>query len=268
MNRELVFVHGRSQEGKDAGTLKQGWIDAWTTGLAKNGLTIPIAESAIRFPYYGDTLAELVAGGEAPDVVVMGPEPDPPAQRLIAAVLEEARQARGITDEQIAEHTDTDVVEQGWQNWPWVRAIAKALDAYMPGASGTTLAMVTFDVYHYLRNPGVRDTIEAGVRAAISPGTESVVVGHSLGTIVSYNLLRREGQAQGWNVPLHLTLGSPLAVTAIRKALAPIKSPACARTWFNAMDPLDIVALYPLSPPRFNVQPAIENKTDVQQPHC
>jgi hypothetical protein len=193
----------------------------------------------------------------------MGPEPDPPAQHLIAAVLEEARQARGITDEQIAEHTDTDAVEQGLLNWPWVRAIAKALDAHMPGASGTTLAMVTFDVYHYLRNPGVRDTIEAGVRAAISPGTETVVVSHSLGTIVSYNLLRREGQAQGWNVPLHLTLGSPLAVTAIRKALAPIKSPACARTWFNAMDPLDIVALYPLSPPRFDVQPAVENKTDV-----
>ena len=52
-------------------------------------------------------------------------------------------------------------------------------------------------------------------------------------------------------------------MTAIRAALQPIKSLACAHTWFNAMDPNDIVALYPLEPPRFDMQPTIENKTDV-----
>ena len=263
MSRQLVFVHGRAQQNKDPDDLKASWIDAWRRGLAKIGKDIPIVESAIHFPYYGDTLAALVDGKPAPDVVVRGPEPQADEKRLIADVLEEARQQRGISDEQIAAAAGAEVVERGPMNWGWVRAIVKALDERLPGASGATLATVTFDVYHYLRNPGVRDTIEEGVRGAMPEDAETVVVGHSLGTVVAYNLLRREGQSNGWKVPLYVTLGSPLAVTAIREMLQPLKGLACAGAWFNAMDPNDIVSLYPLGPPRFGVEPEIENKTDV-----
>jgi hypothetical protein len=263
VSRQLVFVHGRAQQQKDPGALKRSWIDAWQTGLAKSNLSIPIDESAIHFPYYGDTLAALVEGEPAPDVIVMGPEAPPEERAFIAEVLEEARTDRAIGDDEVLAHADTEIIEQGPMNWRWVRAIVKALDARLPGASGTTLSLVTFDVYHYLKNPGVRDAIEEGVRGAIAADEETVVVSHSLGTVVSYNLLRREGESRGWQVPLHLTLGSPLGVTAIRAALQPLKSLACVNAWFNAMDPNDIVALYPLGPPRFGVQPAIENKTDV-----
>ena len=62
MTRQLVFVHGRAQQGKNAGLLKQEWIEAWKSGLAKTGLTLPISEDLIRFPYYGDTLDQLVGG--------------------------------------------------------------------------------------------------------------------------------------------------------------------------------------------------------------
>ncbi len=125
------------------------------------------------------------------------------------------------------------------------------------------MAAATADVYQYLRNPGVRDVIEDGVRGAMDPDTETVVVAHSLGTVVAYNLLRREGEHNSWKVPLFLTLGAPLGVTAIRKALQPISHPACVGAWFNAMDPQDIVSLYSLEPPQFGVDPAIENKTDI-----
>lgn len=262
MTRQLVLVHGRAQQHKDAADLKRSWIDAWSKGLAKNGLSMPIDESVIRFPYYGDTLAALVSGGDAPDVIVKGPEPPREERDFLGDVLEEARQERGITDEQVSAQVDEEVIEKGAQNWPWVRAIAKAFDSYLPGASGATLAAVTYDVYSYLRNPGVRDVIEDGVRAAVSSQMENVVVGHSLGTVVTYNLLRREG-ISGWKVPLFVTVGSPLAVTAIRKMLQPILHPSCARAWFNAMDKRDIVALYPLTAPRFDVDPAVENRTDV-----
>jgi hypothetical protein len=263
MRRELVFVHGRAQQGKDPGQLKQAWIDSWSIGLAKSNLSMPIEESAIHVPYYGDTLDALVDDGQAPDVIVMGTEPGAEERRFIAEVLEEAREARGISDAKVMEEAEGDVVELGPQNWPWVRAIAKALDRHLPGASGTTLATVTYDVHHYLRNPGVRDVIEAGVRKAITPDAESVVVGHSLGSVVAYNLLRRDGSKRAWTVPLFVTVGSPLAVTAIRMALQPIGRPACVQEWFNAMDPNDIVSLFPLQKPWFDVRPEIENKTDV-----
>jgi surfactin synthase thioesterase subunit len=52
----------------------------------------------------------------------------------------------------------------------------------------------------------------------MQPDMPTVVVGHSLGAVVSYCLLRRDGDANRWAVPLYVTLGAPLAVTAIKKA--------------------------------------------------
>jgi hypothetical protein len=113
--------------------------------------------------------------------------------------------------------------------------------------------------------------IDSGVSAAISPGVETVVVSHSLGTVVAYNLLRQLGEGRGWKVPLFVTVGSPLAVTEIRKSVkalaAPTQCPKCAHAWFNAMDERDVVALYPLTSSQFPLDPttpAIENKTDVR----
>jgi hypothetical protein len=50
--RELVFIHGRSQQHKDAAALKSEWISSLVDGLKKSSLSLPIAESAIHFPYF------------------------------------------------------------------------------------------------------------------------------------------------------------------------------------------------------------------------
>ena len=68
---------------------------------------------------------------------------------------------------------------------------------------------------------------------------------------MAYHLLSREGVARGWKVPLFVTLGSPLGVTAIRKAMKQLtnvqRCPSCAAAWFNAMDERDVpVALPPV----------------------
>lgn len=262
----LVFVHGRAQEHKDASSLKREWLDALRVGLDKGGLTLPLTEADIRFPYYGQTLFDLVSGApKVAEVVVRGGDAAGDAeQRFQQAILLEVQQAMGLSDEQIERALDQQVRERGPLNWEWVQGILKAIDENVPGASGASIALATRDVYQYLKNPGIRDTIEAGVRQAMLPGVPTVVVAHSLGTVVAYNLLRREGQALGWQVPLLVTLGSPLAVKAIRSALAPVDHPACAAQWFNAMDERDVVALYPLTSDRFDVDPAIQNKTDVR----
>jgi len=262
----LVFVHGRAQEGKDAVALKAEWVGALRKGLVKGGLALPLADADIRFPYYGDTLAALVDGsGPVPDVVVRGTDPaSEDEQRFQQAVLEEVMAVAGITDAQVDAVLDDDVRQRGPLNWEWVQGILVAIDNLVPGASGASIALATRDVYQYLRNPGVRRTIDDGVRQAMLPGVPTVVVAHSLGTVVAYNLLRREGAAAGWNVPLFVTLGSPLGVKAIRQSVAPISHPSCVDRWFNAMDERDVVALYPLDSTRFDVTPPIRNKTDVR----
>jgi hypothetical protein len=271
--RQLVFIHGRSQEHKDSIGLKAEWIDSLRKGLANSNLILPIPEDDIRFPYYGDTLFDMVeklSPGEAADVIVRGRDEDSDERNFTLSVLQEIQTKAGITDQQIAEVSGDEVVRRGPLNWEWVHGMLKAVDRYVPNGSSASIALFTHDVYEYLKNSAIRERIEEGVVNAFHPGVETIVVSHSLGTVVSYNLLRREGQLRGWKVPLHVTVGSPLGVGAIRKVLknfAPPRCPECVSKWFNAMDERDVVALYPLTAKSFPLDPAepgIENKTDVR----
>jgi hypothetical protein len=270
----LVFIHGRAQEKKDPSALKAEWIEAFEDGLAKSGLKLPIPENQIRFPFYGNTLYDLVEGKspkDAADIIVKGPAAPDDEKKFIRNVLEEVGKKANITEAQLAAIAGQEIITKGPLNWEWLQTILEAIDRYVPHGSGASIALATYDVYVYLKNAAVRSIIDAGVSAAIKPNEPTVVVSHSLGTVVAYNLLRQRGQASNWNIPLFVTVGSPLAVTEIRnsvKALAaPAQCPTCCKAWFNAMDPRDVVALYPLTASEFPLDPqnpAIENKTDVR----
>lgn len=266
MTKHLVMIHGRAQENKDAVALKALWLDAWARGLKKSGASMPLAESDVRFPYYGQTLSDLVNGvpeQQVAEVIVRGTQTDIAELEFLHAVVAEICSEANVTDEQIQAEAGSDVLERGVMNWAWVQATLSAIDRHVPGASGASIALATRDVYQYLRNPGVKNTIDVGVRAAIQPGIPTVVVAHSLGTVVAYDLLRREGVNAGWQIPLFVTLGSPLAVGAIRKALRPLAFPGCADAWYNALDERDVVALYPLDEANFGISQSVQNNVEV-----
>ena len=244
-----------------------------TKGSARAACRCPSLNPRCAFRYYGDTLIQMVEGqsaDNAADVIVRGEGASDDEARFAKAVLEEMRQKAGITDAELAQVVGQDVVDRGPQNWGWVQGILKAFDRFVPHGSGASIALLTKDVYKYLKNSAIQEEIDEGVCQAFTPGVETIVVSHSLGTVVAYNVLRREGLKRGWKVPLFITVGSPLAVTEIRKtvrAMGPLRCPECAGGWFNAMDERDVVALYPLNTRAFPLDPAdpaIENKTDVK----
>ncbi|MBZ2207976.1 hypothetical protein [Massilia soli] len=255
MKRHLVFVHGRAQHGKDAAALKQEWIIALKAGLAKSGLTLPVADDEIRFPYYGDTLDQIVKGSsldDAVDIVVRGVAPSSPEEEFFTEYLAELKAAIGMPDDPGR--------QRGPLNWGWVQAFLSVLDKTVPFASAAGVALFTNDVFQYLYRKDLRNVMDDGVRAAFVPGSEAVVVSHSLGTVIAYNVL----QSAQLRVPLFVTLGSPLAIRAVKRKLQPVSHPAAAARWFNAMDERDVVALYPLTSEHFAVFPPIENMTSVE----
>jgi hypothetical protein len=267
MTKRLVLVHGRAQENKDSVALKQEWIEAFKRGLAKSGLQLPIAESDIKFPYYGQTLFDLVrdvAADKVAEVVVRGAAQDRAREQFLESVLNEVLAKAGVTEAQVSAMAGGDVVERGLQNKTWVLALLRAIDQHVPGASGASIALITNDVYQYVNDPNTKARIDDGVKQAMSNDGPTVVVGHSLGTVVCYSLLRKAKRDAGWQVPLLLTLGSPLGIGAIKESLAPIGSPECVKSWVNAYDPADAVALYALDQSHFRVNPSIENLAHVQ----
>lgn len=267
--KELVFIHGRSQQDNAPDALKETWIAAWRRGLAKSGLSVPIPLERIRFPFYGNTLRDLTAGMEAEaaaKIIVRGAQEDSAAADFLLDLLDEFIVACRIGEDEIRRNVmaadGAPVVERGAQNWPWVHAVLRSMDQHVPG-SGALIGLFTRDVYLYLCKTNVRTVIHQGVGAAFLAQPDKVVVAHSLGTVIAYQMLRQVTAQAGWRVAELITLGSPLGIRAIRERLGGVRHPACVGKWFNALDPHDVVALYPLDQRNFRVTPPIENKTDV-----
>ena len=254
----LVLVHGRSQQGRDPAELQSIWLDTLQRGAAKIGRTLPEGLD-VAFPYYGDKLDELARQSEIPltnDVQAKGSPVNDDFLKFQAAVAESIRSRAGITDAQVQQEFGTNTSEKGPQNWAWVQAIIRAIDRYGGGVSQSTIESFMRDVYLYTTRAGVRDEIDRIVGPALNE-TPCVVIGHSLGSVVAYNILRTDLRAL--KVQAYITVGSPLAIRAIRDQLRPIGFPAHVKAWYNAFDPKDVVALYPLDTTNFPVNPSVEN---------
>jgi hypothetical protein len=269
--KNLVFVHGRAQQGRVPAEIKQEWTAALERGLAGIGKKLPIPAANIRLPFYGNALDDLVhdvTPGEAASVIAQGTGAEDQTRyaadaaemiREIAAAnpIQPIRE-QDLSVEDLA--ADTSFIQQGAENWRVTLALLRALDK-VPGINTQAVAFATRDVFRYLRQSGVNIIINKGVMDVLEPNTETVVVSHSLGTVVCYNLLRTPGT--NLKITQLVTLGSPLAITPIKRALAPLGWPSTVSKWFNARDPHDVVALFPLTPNKFPPQP-ITDKSDVK----
>lgn len=259
---KLVMIHGRGQAGKDVSALKKEWLDALTYGFARANRTPP-SGLTVEFPFYGDELETLINQVGTPlasDVTAKGIEADD-QQDLRGEILRELAGALGVADADIQREYSGDPLQKGPQNWEWVQAILRAVDR-IPGVNSSFIDVFTRDVYAYLTVPGIRMKIDSIVRNSI--GAEPcVVIAHSLGTVVAYNVLGERPATPKY--PGLVTVGSPLGIKGIRRQLkSPVKFPLCMNKWFNAFDDRDVVALYPLDINNFNVDPVIENYDGVK----
>ncbi len=261
--RRIVFIHGRSQQGRDPREIKAEWLAALQAGAVACGKPMP-HEIDIRLPFYGDVLDAFTRQLDAPLVSEIHARGDGSNDEYLlfqAQLAEEVRNAAGVTDEQIAAEYGDNPKERGPLNWEWVQAIINAVDKHATGISKASLELFTRDVFLYTTRSTVRNEIDRIVAEALTE-EPTVVVAHSLGTVVAYNLLAAD--RRNLKVPLLATVGSPLGIRAINKSLRPLHFPKPVAAWQNAFDKRDVVALNPLDQKNFPVTPAIENYSDVR----
>lgn len=99
------------------------------------------------------------------------------------------------------------------------------------------------DVYAYFFG-GFKERMRRVVQDAFD-GLDGpvIVVGHSLGSIIAYDVLREAG-ASSPDVPLFVTCGSPLAVTEVQDLVErPLEVPSGVGAWRNVSDARDLVSL-------------------------
>ncbi|WP_343640813.1 hypothetical protein [Chryseobacterium sp.] len=267
---KLILIHGRSQGFSQTGLkeaeIRLKWINALYEGLKKNNLDLPISENDIIFPYYGDVLDNLVKEYEKPviGITARGTSTNTEEIKFFREFLEEVAVNAEISKDTISSKLDSQYRERGFLNWEWIQAILRAIDNKTPWGEAS-IKKFTYDVFLYLTVDPIREAIDNEIIKHFT-SEPCVVVGHSLGSIVSYNTLssKRSGQM---DVKKLITVGSPLGIQAIKNRLAkPLKIPKSVKNgWFNGYDDSDYVALNPLTKAFFNVEPdEIENKKDVK----
>jgi hypothetical protein len=260
----ILFVHGRAQEGRDPDAIKAEWLGALQLGAQAIGRTLP-QNLSVALPYYGDTLDKFARAAEIPlasEMKARGTAQDDEFLVFQAEIAEEIRKRAGITEAQVDAEYGANTRPRGPLNWEWVQAILRAIDKNGPGMNQKTLELFTRDVFLYSTRAGVRDEVDAIVAAALTE-EPTVVVGHSLGSVVAYSVLRTD--RRNLKIPLFLTIGSPLAVRGVRDQFKPLRPVRRVDNWFNAFDVRDVVALYPLDADNFPVQPpVIENRNAVR----
>jgi hypothetical protein len=253
----LVFVHGMRQEGHPAADLLHAWRESLFGTWDRLGLSRPDIEP--EMPYYGDILDQLTREIHDGGGVVRRGAPDAALSPTEEAMIREFADAYGIEDAEVRAELGSEVVARGPANWEWVQAIGRVLERRIPLFRKIGVSLVV-QVDAYLNRPHIMKAVDDIVAPFIKPGPV-VIVSHSLGTIVSYRLLR---QTNSGNVPLFVTLGSPLGVNAVKDCIRPprLAQPAQVGHWLNGVDERDFVALYAtLGADTFCA--GIENVTDI-----
>ena len=104
------------------------------------------------------------------------------------------------------------------------------------------------DVHDYLFVPERREAMRRSVLERIEPGGGPfVVIGHSQGSIIAFDVLSRL-DPDTYQVPLFVTVGSPLGITEVQDQLKTILGrralsvPRCVGRWLNVCDPSDPVS--------------------------
>ncbi|MCX5516509.1 hypothetical protein C3941_18785 [Kaistia algarum] len=242
----VVLVHGINNQGRTADEIRDEWWGGVLRGWQALGLEVK-AQPTIDVAVYGDILANQITA----DNQKMG---DGAAAYTGVGIdfLRIYQEAAGVTDDELAAEADKTFGPQEVQQMGPARAalvrMASALSNILISKGKGIAALFLKQATTYIDNEGVRRKIHMTVNKQIFTDKvdPTIVISHSLGTVVAYNLLvdPRYGNTNR-NVPLFLTLGSPLAIGIMDRVTPPLaafpKPPVGA--WTNGLRDDDFVPL-------------------------
>jgi hypothetical protein len=224
----FVFVHGIKQGSESSAKLKKLWL----------GALAPRTLSSVAVPFYGRKLDQFVKGHRGSES----------KSSYDAFAAEFAADVSGVPVSEIKDAQRRGRGDRDIHNFWIARALARISDRRLPLVAEAFITGFLKEVHTYLCDPEAKRVVDQIVRndiAEMCKAGPTVVVGHSMGSVVAYNVLRAE---QFRNVRHYATLGSPLGISAVLKRLPtyPDGRQLSIEEWFNGFDVRDIVALNPL----------------------
>lgn len=204
----VLLVHGRGVYGLDSAALRRQWKHDLDSGLSKSGLPA-LADDDVRLAWYADVL-------------------DPASEDRCAG----PRDTSGI---------DFGVVARGF-----LAGLGAELDRDGDRDGRGLLGDLLF-IADPATRCGARRRVEGMMRSLAREQRPVIIVAYSLGSVVTYDMLSGLDSASAFRDVRLVTIGSPLAVPALRDLLtgqeaSSLRMPASVRSWTNIYDPGDVFA--------------------------
>ncbi|WZO98950.1 hypothetical protein EP7_000541 [Isosphaeraceae bacterium EP7] len=259
----IVLVHGINNQRESADLIESSWLPALAGGIRVAGRG-DLADRiwpqrtwadgiSCRVAYYGDLFRSPDQQGGGADLRDLTPEQTALADVLALEWLErvadrapvgsqDADQARLALE--IARESER-VQAQGRGN-DWREAIKTLARVSWIANAGMSVAErfvpSLAQVSRYLTDESIRSKARKSVLDLIDADT-SVIIGHSLGSVVAYECAHMLDQP----LPLLVTLGSPLGLRTIvtERLIPPASFPPMAGVWLNVANREDIIAAEP-----------------------
>lgn len=233
---KIVVVHGIGQQNEGAHTLHSRLFPFLKQGLAYGGSDLSPEDAA--FPCYGHLFR--------PEAEVLSPAPPrygaaDVTQGFEADLLYALWERAAESDRRVLPPSEESLLRT--PVWAKRALAAMSRSAFLSGVAERAFIADLKQVSAYFSDPGVRQGAVAEARAAITPRTR-VLVGHSLGSVVAYELLCTASPGEIPPVAL-VTLGSPLGLRRLVHDRLPRPGawPDGAASWTNIADAADVVAV-------------------------
>lgn len=214
---KLILVHGIWQN-IEKNKLKNQWVSYLKTGFENQKLDTKIIDKLdISFVYYNDVHNKYKVSNEPITSNSFNQPTDPITSTAIELIYEFGEPEHVMALEQ------SDFIPN---KYTALKLLAKILD-------GTKMSIplariFAKEVYLYRNNDQYKN--EVNQRFLDCLDYPSVVIGHSLGSVVTFNSLANQ------NLPIstYITLGSPLAGKTFQERVKPLVKPKCCKhDWVN-----------------------------------
>ena len=224
MSNVLIGIHGLSNKPTSK-VLAKGWQDAIREGLKKNE---GIDDATINFSsvYWAD---------------VLYPEPDSEPD-----VYKKAEAGALKTYEE----SWLDSVKAGVFDWAGDVLDSMKNHFGVDATADTVLKLKLKDLSKYYEKEDVRNTLRTRLKDEILKHKDEriMVLSHSMGTIIAYDVLRNIGREHPRLIIDHfVTLGSPLGLPHVKYKAAQksslVRTPSIVQRWSNFADKRDPVAM-------------------------
>ncbi|WP_329353785.1 endopeptidase [Streptomyces anulatus] len=249
--QHIVGVHGIKQGRTSRRELIKDWNKALNRGItALHGQDVvrsdPRLIPTLEIPHWSSLLAR---GADR-----LGPSDFFPDDSTALTADEEAFIVEAMDDlltpQERALAEELDPTTLGLPKLPpSVTRRAMVYDRRTPDGVVGKLITRLREVRFYLKHPNLASEVQEHVVKAFSDDTATVVIGHSLGSVIAYDLIRQEQIAApgtaGTAVHTFVTCGTPLGIPAVRRAMnipepELLAMPAHIK-WLNVYDPDDVV---------------------------